>query len=80
MPHLVLDIALPADRFLAVYQGRANRVLIRSREGRSVSLPAHHLKPFLTHEGIYGTFQLEFAEGGQLLGLRRLPDTTGAHR
>lgn len=73
MAHLVLDIALPADRFLAVYQGRANRVLIRSREGRSVSLPAHHLKPFLTHEGIYGTFQLEFAEGGQLLGLRRLP-------
>lgn len=80
MPNLVLDIALPAERFLAVYQGHANRVLIRSREGRSVSLPAHHLKPFLTHQGIYGVFQLEFAEGGQLLGLRRLPDTTVARR
>ncbi len=80
MPNLVLDIALPAERFLAVYQGHANRVLIRSREGRSVSLPAHHLRPLLTREGIYGVFQLEFAEGGQLLGLRRLPAGTGAHR
>ncbi|HAQ86720.1 MAG TPA: DUF2835 domain-containing protein, partial [Pseudomonas sp.] len=45
MPSLLLDIALPAEKLLAVYQGRANRILIKSREGTSVSLPAHHLRP-----------------------------------
>ncbi|EXF47444.1 type IIA topoisomerase (DNA gyrase/topo II, topoisomerase IV), A subunit [Pseudomonas sp. BAY1663] len=72
MPNLVLDIALPAERMKAVYQGRANRILIRSRDGTRVSLPAHHLRPFLTSEGVYGSFELEFAEQGQLLSLRRL--------
>lgn len=73
MPHLLLDIALPAERFLAYYQGQANRVLMRSREGRTVSLPAHHLRPFLTRDGIHGSFRLEFAENGQLQRLVRLP-------
>ena len=72
MPSLLLDIHLPAERFLAVYQGRANRVLLHSRDGRKVSLPAHHLKPFLTHEGVHGRFELEFSSSGELLALRRL--------
>lgn len=72
MPNLVLDIALPADRLLAVYQGRANRILIKSREGTNVSLPAHHLRPFLTSAGVFGSFELEFSPEGKLLRLRRL--------
>lgn len=72
MPHLILDIALPADRLLAVYQGRANRVQAKSRNGQQVNLPIHHLKPFITREGIYGSFEMEYAADGQLLHLRRL--------
>lgn len=72
MPGLVLDIALSAQRLLAVYQGQANRVLLVSRDGRRVSLPAHHLRPFLDHQGVYGTFELEFSPAGELLELRRL--------
>lgn len=72
MPSLVLDIKLSAEQFLAYYQGRASRVLAYSRDGRSVSLPAHHLRPFLTHEGIQGTFRLVVGEDGKLLELKRL--------
>ena len=72
MPSLVLDIALPAERFLAVYRGSANRVLLFSRDGRKVSLPARHLRPFLRHEGIYGVFELQFSGTGELLELRQL--------
>lgn len=72
MPSLVLDISLTADEFVAVYQGRANRVLLRSRDGRKVSLPAHHLRPHLGHTGVRGTFQLDFSADGELLSLRRL--------
>lgn len=72
MPSLVLDISLTAEEFVAVYQGRANRVLLRSRDGRKVSLPAHHLRPYLGHSGVRGTFELEFSGDGKLLNLRRL--------
>jgi hypothetical protein len=72
MPSLVLDIALSAERLRAVYQGRANRILLHSRDGRRVSLPAHHVRPFLTHEGVYGAFELEFSAAGELVNLRRL--------
>ncbi|WP_181298741.1 DUF2835 domain-containing protein [Pseudomonas sp. Q2-TVG4-2] len=72
MPSLVLDIVLPAEKLLAVYQGRANRILIKSREGTSVSLPAHHLRPFLTMAGVFGSFELEFSQEGKLIRLRRL--------
>ncbi|QGZ30710.1 DUF2835 domain-containing protein [Stutzerimonas stutzeri] len=72
MPSLVLDIALPAEKLLAVYQGRANRILIKSREGRRVSLPAHHLRPFLTTSGVFGSFEIEFSSEGKLLRLRPL--------
>lgn len=72
MPNLILDIALSSDRLLAVYQGRANRILVHSREGQRVSLPAHHLRPFITESGIYGRFAMEYSNDGKLLGLRRV--------
>ena len=56
MPNLVLDIALSAERMKAVYQGHANRVLIRSRDGTRVSLPAHHLRPFCAPDASRGEF------------------------
>lgn len=70
MPVLILDIALSAQSLRAVYQGRANRVLVHSRDGQKISLPAHHLRPFLTHAGVYGSFVLEFDAAGKLLSLR----------
>lgn len=72
MSSLVLDIALPAHEYLCVYQGTANRVILRSRDGRTISLPARHLQPFLTHKGVYGSFVIEFNQQGQLLALRKV--------
>lgn len=69
MFRLHLDISLSADEFLKVYQGSANRVFIRSREGRSVSLPARHLQPFLTREGVHGSFILTFDQNGKMISL-----------
>lgn len=74
MQQLIVDLALPAERYLAWYQGRAERVLMRSRDGRRVSLPAHHLRRFLTHEGVFGSFLMCFTEDGKLVSLERLED------
>lgn len=72
MPTLLIDVALPADRLKAVYQGHANRIQLRSRDGRSVNLPAYHLKPFVTENGVYGSFELHFSNEGKLISLRRV--------
>ena len=72
MQELIIDVALPAERYLAWYQGQAKRVLMRSRDGRSISLPAHHLRPFLTHEGVYGSFVMRFTSDGKMVSLERL--------
>lgn len=72
MLKLHLEIRLPAEEFLRVYQGTANRVLLYSREGKSVSLPAGRLQSFLTREGIYGSFELSFDDQGKFISLRKL--------
>lgn len=72
MQELIIDLALPPERYLAWYRGQAGRVVMRSRDGRSVSLPAHHLRPFLTHEGVYGSFVMRFTGEGKLVSLERV--------
>ena len=72
MQELILDLALPAERYLAWYRGQAGRVMMNSRDGRRVSLPAHHLRPFLSHEGVYGSFVMRFTAEGKLVSLERL--------
>ena len=72
MQKLTVDLALPAERYLAWYRGQAGRVLVHARDGRSISLPAHHLRPFLSHEGVYGSFELTFTGEGKLVSLERL--------
>lgn len=72
MQKLIVDVALPAERYLAWYRGQAGRVLMHARDGRSISLPAHHLRPFLSHEGVYGSFVLSFTEDGKLVSLERM--------
>ena len=63
MPGLIMDIALSGERLQAIYG---------SRDGRRVNLPAHHLRPFIGHDGVHGTFRLDFSEDGRLLALQRL--------
>lgn len=72
MPKLTLNIALSAERLLALYRGDANRVQLISREGKRVVFPAMHLRAFMTREGVYGVFELEFSPEGKFVQLRRL--------
>lgn len=73
MESLILDLALSAERLSALYRGHANRIQALSRDGRRVSIPAHHFRSFITHDGLYGSFSLQFSNTGELLSLQRLP-------
>lgn len=65
-------LAIPADRYLAYYQGRVRYVITTSFDGRRVQFPASILRPFLTHEGVYGEFVLRYDQNRKLIGLDKV--------
>ncbi len=60
MSSLIVDLAIAADEYLRLYEGSARDVLALARDGRRVRFPAHILRRFVTRDGIYGSFRIEF--------------------
>lgn len=70
--HLIVDLVITRDEYLRWYQGAAKSVLAVSRDGRKVSFPAQSLQPYVTHNGIKGTFAIYFDDNNKLLGVEKL--------
>ncbi|OUR78266.1 topoisomerase II [Marinomonas sp. 42_23_T18] len=71
MALVVVDVALAAHKFLDMYQGKSKYLLVQSRDGRRIQLPLTIFRPFLTHSGIYGTFEVEFDQNYRLLDIKK---------
>ena len=65
-------LAITAEDYLAYYQGRARAVKVRSEDGRNIEFPANSLQRYLTHQGIYGLFEIRFDDNHKLIGLDRI--------
>ncbi len=72
MNQLIFNVKISSQQYLKVYQGVASWVNIVAEDGRSLKLPAKHLRPFLTHDGISGRFLLTFDGNNQMTELKRL--------
>lgn len=72
MAKLRVQLALPYSEFMKVYQGQARVVSARLADGRVIQFPAHSLRPYLTHQGIFGEFEIEFSDDAhKLVDVRR---------
>lgn len=69
---LQFSINLSADKYLAVYKGRVKTISVVAYDGRRLEFAAEKLKPFLTHDGIYGIFAMELTAENQFLSIKRL--------
>lgn len=69
---IIVDLHIAADEWLRLYRGEAHQVSARSRDGRTVWFPANILRPFVTHEGVRGSFLIEFSEAGKFQRVCRL--------
>jgi hypothetical protein len=65
-------LSLSSEHFLNVYQGIAKNVTTRTDDGQVIKFPAQHIKQFLTHDGIYGYFEMEFSFEHKFIGIKRL--------
>jgi len=67
-----VSLAIPADEYLAMYQGAVRDVVARAKDGRTVRFPARILQPYVTHQGIHGRFAIRFDDSNRFAGISRL--------
>jgi hypothetical protein len=69
---VVVNLSIPADEYQRLYQGVVRDVLARSVDGRRIRFPAAILRPYVTHTGISGRFQIVFDEHNRFQTIKRL--------
>ena len=75
MPTLRIDLKIPAEEYLAWYEGTARQVVARSHEGLMVQFPANVLQRYVSTEGIQGTFLLTFDDANKFVRIEKLGDS-----
>jgi len=70
--HYRFSIQISQDQFLRYYQGSAGAVQVYSECGQRLRFPASRLRPFLTHSGISGRFQLTVNAENRFIELKKL--------
>lgn len=65
-------LALPAEKYLAYYQGKARDIVVRSEDNRNIKFPASAIRNFLTHDGIFGLFEIQFDENNKLIRIKQI--------
>jgi len=72
MNQYLFSVRLSYDQLLPIYNGGADKIVVRDVTGRTIELPADRFKPFLTREGINGHFRLLTESSGKFYSLTRL--------
>jgi len=72
MAKVVLNVALPAFKYEAMYAGSAKDLVASSLDGRKVQLPLSAFQRFVTHQGIHGVFEVEFDDTNKLVGVTQI--------
>ena len=68
--HFALKI--PEEKWLRYYSGEIKTILIVTTAGLTVSISAHHFRPFTTKQGLYGFFKLTLDHNNRFLNLEQL--------
>jgi len=72
MKKLTFDISIPADRFEVLYSGAVKDVQAVSREGLRVRFPGRILQKYLSHQGVQGTFVIEFDDANKFKAITKI--------
>ena len=65
-------LQIPPHQFLDYYRGAARVVRVTGYDGKTIQFPASALQKFVTKDGIYGDFELEFDEENRFVRLVNL--------
>lgn len=68
-----VTLSIGCDEFERLYRGQAKTVVARDHNGKTLQFPALSLRPFLSHNGIQGTFVIRVDGNNRLVDIRRRP-------
>jgi hypothetical protein len=74
MQTVTVRLEISSERFQAYYQGVVEYVVARSTDGRTIQFPARVLRPFISYQGIQGTFEITFDASMKFQSIRRAKD------
>jgi len=72
MQQIIIDISINKDEWLKIYRGETNLVYGQSRDGRSIKFPANILSKYTTHNGVQGSFVINFNPDGKFQSIVKL--------
>ncbi len=67
-------LSLSAEKYLAYYKAKAKSIAVRSIDNKNIIFPANAVRQYLTHDGIYGLFEIEFDENNKLIKIKKTGD------
>jgi len=65
-------IVLRESQVRSLYTGAASQVVVRDVRGVRIAFPLSRLRPFVSHTGVSGWFELRVSNDDRLVDLRRL--------
>lgn len=65
-------LAIPAEQYLAYYEGSAREVVVTLANGQRLQFPADSLRAFVSREGVYGEFVLRVDGNNKLQAIERV--------
>ena len=72
MPTVQIKLAISSTEYSRYYRGQASNVICKAKDGRTVQFPAAVLRPYLTHDGIFGEFNIEFSDQNKFLEIKKI--------
>lgn len=72
MKSIIVSLSISTEEFQRLYEGSAKTVFARSIDGRSIRFPAGILRQFVLHNGVRGTFQINFDDDNRFQAIQRL--------
>ena len=72
MQTITVELNISPERFQTYYQGIVENVVATASDGRTVQFPARVLRPFLSYQGIQGTFEITIDAHLKFQSIRRM--------
>jgi len=66
-----VTLSISRAEFERLYRGQAKTVLTHDHTGKTLQFPALSLQPFVTHDGVQGTFVISIDANNRLLDIQR---------
>ena len=75
MQTVTVRLNISPERFQVYYQGIVENVQANASDGRNVQFPARVLRPFLSYQGIQGTFEITYDANLKFQSIRRADES-----